>query len=92
MMVQSFAGMTKVDWKRSRVPEHGEYANSTFFVTELPHRVDRLHIQIESRQCQGIALTTDGLIDIAFDNPLGECQPWAPFFDPLIETPAHGSR
>lgn len=67
------------------IPEHGEYSNSTFFVTELPQRLDRLHIRVMARKCQGIALTTDGLVDIAFENPLGNCQPWAPFFEPLID-------
>lgn len=70
-------------------PEHGEYANSTFFVTELPYRQDHLHIVVSPRRCQGIALTTDGLIDIAFEDPLGGCKPWTPFFGPLIDRVAN---
>lgn len=66
-------------------PEHGEYANSTYFVTQLPEAKNRLHIRILKKPCTALGLTTDGLIDIAFDAPYGECQPFGPFFDPLFD-------
>lgn len=66
-------------------PDHGEFANSTFFVTQFPHALDRLCIKVIPNRFQGVALTTDGLIDIAFEDPNGACKPWAPFFDPLIK-------
>jgi len=66
-------------------PDHGEFANSTFFVTELPQQLDHMHIRVMARQCQGVALTTDGLLEVAFEDSYSEIKPWFPFFEPLIE-------
>ncbi len=67
------------------LPEHGEYANSTYFLTQLPRLAERLHIRSLERSVNAIALTTDGLLDVAFDDPYGACFPWPTFFAPLFE-------
>jgi len=67
------------------LPEHGEYANSTYFLTQMPQLADRLHIRSLDRSARAIALTSDGLLDVAFSDPYATCAPWESFFTPLFE-------
>lgn len=62
------------------VPQNGEYANETFFVT-MPDSDGPRH-RATLPPAAGLALTTDGLLPIAVD--LATMTPHAPFFAPLL--------
>lgn len=70
-------------------PQRGEYADSTFFITdanaaEVFHgRVYRLGEDID--RIRALAAMTDGLTNLAIDKTSG--RPHAPFFAPLMEVP-----
>lgn len=62
-------------------PQQGEYANSTFFVTDA-HAVDNLQIGVFEKPIDEIAVFTDGLQRIALDSKTAA--PHAPFFRPMF--------
>lgn len=64
-------------------PENGKYVNMTYFVTQLPTHPVRLSIW--DGLPESIAVSTDGLLDVAFDDPYGKCIPWGGFFSPITE-------
>lgn len=63
-------------------PDNGEYVNSTYFLTQL----DGGHAKLFGGEVlpDAIAVTTDGLLEVAFDLPYSECVPWENFFNPLF--------
>lgn len=70
-------------------PDQGDYANTTFFVTD-----DELRIQaVEVEALDGFAAFTDGLQHLALDYERRE--PYAPFFAPFFDalaSEAHDDR
>ena len=62
------------------LPQNGEYANETFFVTTPGGDGPRFRATLPA--AAGLALTTDGLLPIAVD--LATTAPHAPFFAPLL--------
>jgi len=66
-------------WEAPSWPENGEYASTTFFVTDEP--VARLRITRAPR-AMAVAVFTDGIERLALDFA-SEC-PHAPFFDGII--------
>jgi hypothetical protein len=77
-------------WIAPSWPDHGEYASTTFFVTDEPTlklRVTRLQKKIST-----IALFSDGLERLGLD--FGELKPYEGFFDgvtaPLMKSSANG--
>lgn len=67
-------------WESLIWPENGEYASSTFFVTDEPE--PRLNILRKSAEYDAFALFSDGIGDIALE--VIEQRPFAKFFDPMI--------
>jgi len=78
------------EWIAPSWPDHGEYASTTFFVTDEPTlklRITRVQIKVTS-----IALFSDGLERLGLD--FSELKPYAGFFDgitkPMITSFAKG--
>lgn len=63
-------------------PEIGEYVNSTYFITQLG--VHPGTIVADTVVPESIAVSTDGLLEVAFDQPYSACIPWERFFGPLF--------
>ena len=76
VVAEADGGWTAVFW-----PQHGEYANTTYFVTE-----DRAHAQLEfvKRDCPiaEIAVFTDGLEQLALDHRTRAAH--SPFFGRML--------
>jgi hypothetical protein len=68
------------EWKTASWPAHGEYASTTYFVTddELKVRVSATDVPVDS-----VALFSDGLERLVLD--FAKVQPHAPFFDRMID-------
>jgi len=62
-------------------PQKGEYANVTHFITQ-DNALDSLDIQIYSEPIKGVAVFSDGLLEMALN--ISDNQPFAPFFKPLF--------
>ena len=67
-------------WDSFLWPENGEYASSTFFVTDSPE--PRLNIVRRNAEYDAFALFSDGIGDLALEHL--EQRPFAQFFDPMI--------
>ncbi len=81
------------DWQWVFWPQHGEYANTTQFLTESDAEA---HLQIAplARDVADIALLSDGLEQLALN--FQERKAFGPFFDgmlrPLLQEPESGER
>lgn len=68
------------EWLSVLWPENGEYASSTYFVTDSP--IPRLNIVRGQSQYEAFALFSDGINEIALENEYE--RPFNRFFDPMI--------
>ena len=75
------AGRTDGNWTVPLWPETGEYASTTYFVTDSP--AARLNLARDSNSFDGFALFSDGIEAIALDH--SEQQAHRPFLDPMIK-------
>jgi len=62
-------------------PQHGEYANETFFLT-MDEPLQQVQVQVYLRPIQALAVMTDGLIRLAMN--VSRNEPHHPFFQPLL--------
>ncbi len=62
-------------------PQHGEYANETFFLT-MEDALPQVEICVYAQAIGALAVMTDGLIRLAMN--LVENEPHVPFFQPLF--------
>lgn len=69
-------------WEVLCWPENGEFASSTFFVTDDPEA--RLHVTRRPLTYDAFALFSDGLEVVALEQSTQ--QPFARFFDPMIRS------
>jgi len=71
-------------------PEQGEYANTTFFITD-EHYLDRLHV-LHAESPDEIALFTDGLqsLVLSFAQKKAHAGFFVPLFDALQKDPENG--
>lgn len=80
------------NWNVPLWPAHGEYASTTFFVTDEP--APRLRVQRLEQPASAVVAMTDGLERLALN--FSDQQPHSPFFDaiikPVIAAPAGRSR
>lgn len=67
-------------WEALCWPENGEFASTTYFVTDDPEA--RLHAYRLGLQYDAFALFSDGLESVALEQ--ASQQPFARFFDPMI--------
>lgn len=77
----ALVGRSSGGWEALFWPKNGEYASSTFFVTDDP--TPRLHIVRQPLDFDAFALFSDGVGDLALDQC--ELKPHQPFFDPMIK-------
>ncbi|MFC4452329.1 PP2C family serine/threonine-protein phosphatase [Deinococcus sonorensis] len=63
-------------------PDNGEYANQTYFVTDVPE--PHIHTRLVEGEVQRVSLITDGLQPLAL--AFSERQAHSPFFAPLFGT------
>lgn len=75
------AGRADGNWTVPLWPESGEYASTTYFVTDSP--TPRLNLAREAISFDGFALFSDGIETIALDH--SEQQAHQPFLDPMIK-------
>jgi len=75
------AGRADGNWTVPLWPESGEYASTTYFVTDSP--TPRLNLVREAVSFDGFALFSDGIETIALDH--SEQQAHRPFLDPMIK-------
>ncbi len=68
------------EWDVLCWPENGEYASSTYFVTDDPE--PRLNITRHQREHDAFALFSDGVGDLALSHPEQAAHPR--FFDPML--------
>lgn len=68
------------DWAVPSWPEHGEYASTTFFVTDEPSA--RLRISRLDRRPDALFVMSDGLERLALD--VANRRPHAPFYQLLV--------
>lgn len=76
----AIVGRKGKEWEVLCWPEVGEYASSTFFVTDAPE--PRLNIIRHHHEHNAFALFSDGLGDLALSNL--EQVAYKPFFDPMM--------
>jgi hypothetical protein len=62
-------------------PQHGEYANETFFLT-MNEALQRVEVRVYPQPVQALAVMTDGLIRLSMD--VAGNEPHPPFFRPLL--------
>lgn len=76
-----FRGDRQDEWKIGSWPAHGEYINTTAFVTDakLSLRITRHKVD-----CSGVVLFTDGLERLLLD--FGKQEPHQPFFAEIIRS------
>lgn len=73
----------EAEWNPPCLPQHGEYVNQTWFLTNAD-ALERAQIRrLEGRMDQ-VALTSDGLEGLCMDRTTS--QPFSPFFDALMAT------
>ena len=63
-------------------PDNGEYANQTYFLTDVPD--DHIHVRSGNEDVTRVALMTDGLQSLALS--LQQRAAHAPFFSPMFGT------
>jgi hypothetical protein len=71
------------------LPQHGEYANETFFLT-MEEALQQVEIHVYPRSVSALAVMTDGLIRLAIDVTTNE--PYRPFFQPLLAFAAQAAN
>lgn len=76
----AIVGRRGSDWEAICWPENGEYASSTYFVTDDPR--PRLNIIRMARECNAFALFSDGVGEIALSYQEQLAHPG--FFNPII--------
>lgn len=69
------------EWEAVCWPENGEFASTTYFVTDDPEV--RLHTYRFDREHDAFALFTDGLESVALEQAIQK--PFARFFNPMIK-------
>lgn len=62
-------------------PQKGEYANMTNFLTQS-NALEQLDIQIQAYSVQGVAVLSDGLLNLALN--IAQNEPYSGFFIPLF--------
>lgn len=67
-------------WHAASWPSHGEYASTTYFVTDDPE--PKLNVSVFPGMISALALFSDGIERLALDWKL--CQPHQKFFDGII--------
>jgi serine/threonine protein phosphatase PrpC len=77
----ALVGRKNSAWEALVWPENGEFASTTFFVTDDPEA--RLHIARHAFEHDAFALFSDGLEAVALEQATQ--QPYARFFDPMIK-------
>lgn len=75
-------GRNGAEWDVLCWPENGEYASSTYFVTDVPE--PRLNITRHPREHDAFALFSDGVGDLALSHLEQAAHPR--FFDPMFRT------
>lgn len=73
-------GRRRGEWEVLCVPETGEYASTTYFVTDDPQPA--LHVRLHENEYDAFALFSDGVGDIALAS--NGTKAHAPFFVPMI--------
>jgi len=68
-------------WKHVFWPQHGEFANTTNFVTSA-HRLEALELEVSSRPVEAVALCTDGLENLVLQKAARAVH--APFFESMF--------
>jgi hypothetical protein len=76
----AIVGRRGAEWDVLCWPENGEYASTTYFVTDLPKL--RLNIIRQPRDHDAFALFSDGIGDLALSHL--DHSAYQPFFDPMI--------
>lgn len=76
----AIVGRKGTEWHVLCWPENGEYASTTYFVTDDPE--PRLNITRHSREHDAFALFSDGVGDLALSHLQQNAHPQ--FFDPMI--------
>ncbi|WP_052351768.1 PP2C family serine/threonine-protein phosphatase [Deinococcus pimensis] len=61
-------------------PDNGEYANQTYFITDVPD--EHVHTLTDAGPIERVALLTDGLQPMALS--LRDRAPFTPFFEPMF--------
>jgi hypothetical protein len=69
----------RTEWTVLSKPHHGEYASTTYFVTDDPQPA--LRISRHPNQFDALAAFSDGIENLVLDNATG--QPSAGFFEPM---------
>lgn len=77
----ALVGRRNGTWEALCWPENGEFASTTFFVTDDPSA--RLHIVRSQLEHDAFAVFSDGLDSVALEH--ARQQPYARFFDPMIK-------
>lgn len=67
------------DWEVASWPAHGEYASTTFFVTDDPE--PDLRLTYRDGEFSDLAIFSDGLERLALD--FAKSRAFSPFFDPM---------
>jgi Protein phosphatase 2C len=68
------------DWKVASWPSHGEYASSTYFITDDPQPT--LQFNLLDGEFNEVAIFSDGIERLALDFVNGNA--FAPFFEPMF--------
>jgi hypothetical protein len=76
----AMVGRRGLEWDVLCRPENGEYASTTYFVTDTPH--PRLNIVRQPRVHDAFALFSDGVGELALSN--SDQTAHMPFFEPMI--------
>ena len=63
-------------------PQRGEYANSTYFLTQ-PNFTEHVTIDTHAGRYKAVAVLTDGLLPLAMN--IAKNRPHRPFFEPLFK-------
>jgi hypothetical protein len=71
----------EVSWLVPSWPAHGEYASTTFFLTDDP--APRVRIERLDTVADALVLFTDGLERLALS--FSDCSPYRPFFDNICK-------
>jgi protein phosphatase 2C-like protein len=69
-----------IDWQVASWPSHGEYASSTYFITDDPQPTLQFHLL--DGEFNEVAIFSDGIERLALDFVNGNA--FAPFFEPMF--------
>jgi hypothetical protein len=70
----------EIDWQVASWPSHGEYASSTYFITDEPQ--PNLQFHLLDGEFNEVAIFSDGIERLALDFVNGNA--FAPFFEPMF--------